>query len=309
MKSIIILISAFIAATSSVSAQEKCDTILNKTNVARVVISESNSGVTVAVKGKDDDGDYQKEFSSLYPDSTTVASSQYEYRGIPNIVIGKDCEHALWRRTLECNIGLNIGFVAAPQKPGDMKVNVGRLNDFSLLDILSYHAGIKKSHHSFSFGFGLSWRYISLKNSQMFHYGTLIIDLANSSGYGYLNDGVVSYDDKFEKTVKNSRVGIFSLSFPLLWHWNFAKKHNLVLGPIFNINTHGSLKTTFNDGNTESQESTTKIGYRRFTVDAYGSVTIAGGVSAYVRYSPMHFFRANRGPEMQMLSFGLAVGL
>lgn len=316
MKSAIILLSAIALTASAASAQEKSDTLLNKSNVEKVVISESNTGVTVTVKGKDGGSDYQKEFTSLYPDSQVVASSQYEYRGIPSVTIGKDDDNARWRRTLECNIGLHIGFVAAPQKPGDMNVNIGRLNDFSLLDLLSYRARLKKSHHSFSVGFGLSWRYVSLKNSQMFHYGTYgpaeyqDLDMLSGPQMCYLEDGKVSYDSNFEgKTVKNSRVGIFSLSFPVLWHWNFAKNHNLVLGPIFNINTHGSVKTTFNDGNIDSQEASNKIGYRKFTVDAYGSITIAGGVSAYVRYSPMHFFKAGRGPEMQMLSFGLAVGL
>jgi len=315
MKASTILTIILAAVPTAVPAQEKTDTLLCKSGVDQVVISESRGVVTVAVKGNDADGGYHKEFTSVFPDSATIASSQHEYRGIPRITIGKCPDESHWRRTLECNIGLHIGFVAATNKPRSMRVNAGRINDISLLDILSYRAARKDSRHAFSFGFGLSWRYISLKNSQEFFYGAPYYNYVwtgkePEEPSGFDEDGTVSVGKKLNgHTVKNSRVGTFSLSFPLLWHYTFAKNHKLTVGPIFNYNVHGSLKTTYAEGNTESQSSTTKIGYRPFTVDAYAAITIAGGVNAYARYTPMHFFKDGRGPEMQMLSFGLAVGL
>lgn len=283
-------------ASPALRAQEKCDTLLKKRNVSEVTISESRGSVSVAVKGKDQNGEYSKEYSSVYPDNTTVHSSQWERGGYTRIYLGNDSANRHWRHEIIGNIGLHLGFMAAASKPEKMQLNTGRISDISLLNIISYRATLRNSPHAFSIGIGLTWRSYPLKNTQTFSVSEGVLGYSSYSG---------------SSTLKRSRLKVFSLSFPALWHFTFANKHSLVVGPIVNINTHASVKTVVTNGNTDAEEyvSGSSIGRRIITVDAYGAINILGGVSAYVRYSPMNVLKEGRGPRLKPLSFGLAIGI
>lgn len=294
MKSIYLsLIFILLALTTAVQAQEKQDTLVSKSNIDEVVISESKNNISVSIKGKDATGEYSKEYNSVLPDGVSVTSNQWERRGYTNFKICASDTTRHWLNEIVGGGSLLLGFMTTTDTPNGMKLNHGRLSELSWLDIVSYRAQLKNSSHSFSVGFGLSWRSFPLLNSQTYT----------------ISDGKVGFADyQGSSTLKRSRLKVFSLSVPVLWNWKFCRKHTLKLGPIVNFNTHASLKTTMKNGDTESALSTNDISKRPVTVDLYGAIEISGDFGLFVRYSPMNIFKTGATPTMRPLSFGFQFG-
>lgn len=289
----ILSLSLLLSLAIASQAQERNDTICSEHNIDEVVISESQNNITVSVKGTNSDGAFKNEYVTVIPDSVTMLSSQYERRGFANIKLCTSDTTRHWTHEIIGGGSLLLGFMTTTNTPEGMNLNNGRVSELSWLDMIYYQTKLRNSHHSFSVGFGLSWRSFSLLNSQAFA----------------IEDNKVTFGDyQGSATLKRSRLKVFSLSVPVLWNWEFCKKHNLKLGPIVNFNTHASLKTTTKSGDSEWDISTNDIAKRPVTVDLYGAIELYGDFGVYVRYSPMSIFKTERAPEMRPLSFGIVFG-
>ena len=118
------------------------------------------------------------------------------------------------------------------------------------------------------------------------------------------NDGKVKLGGYPEgASPKFSRVKVFSLSFPLLYEHKFNRQWGLGIGPVFNWNTYGSIKTRFKKDGDNQKLVEKHIGHRKFTIDAM-FILENPIVDLYMKYSPMDVLKDN-DLKFQSLSIGI----
>ena len=198
--------------------------------------------------------------------------------------------------------GPGIGWVNACGQPEGMGVEMGKSLEISWLNMIAvkYRMPWKSSH--LSIGFGLDWRNYRISTSQNRFIPTE-------------NGGVATgqYPDDVE--AKGSRLKVFSLGVPLLWHQTLPFRFigdncSLRLGAVFNYNPHASMKTKWETPDGEKAEQVTDhIGQRRFTIDFMAALHIGYGLNLYVKYSPNSVLRGSGQPSFTPLSSGLILFL
>lgn len=190
--------------------------------------------------------------------------------------------------------GLCFGFVATPGSPSALSPDMGKSMEIGWLNIIAMERQLYRGW-AMSLGIGIDWRnYRSTKG------------LVYESTGGHTEPGA---NDK--PWYRFSRIKIFSLQFPLLWTKNFKKRSGMTpaigFGTIFNLNTHGSVKTSWRDENGKKRNAVSNdIGQRIFTIDIYGQIRL-GDVGVYVRYSPYKILTGQTPFDYRPLSVGVSL--
>lgn len=190
--------------------------------------------------------------------------------------------------------GLGFGFCSAPGASQAAGIEMGKSFELSWLNILAVQAK-NRYGNSFSLGVGINWR----------NYRTT---LGNTF---VVNNGQVevgNYPEGVDKRL--SRIKIFSVQFPLLYTQSLPfglskERMALKFGPIFNLNSHASVLTTWHDGDRSSEYKVNGINIRPFTIDLFASLHLWECVSLYARYSPYHALTGHRQPNFHQFSTGI----
>lgn len=254
------------------------DTVLNFNNPKSVIISENPDGVNVDIR--DAYGNNIKIGCSGTGDRVVRSSKRFNR-------ISTDC-CGNWSLTSN---GLYFGFVSTPGSPAAYSPDMGKSLEFGWLNILAFERKLPKNWRV-SFGIGIDWR-----------------NYRSTRGLVYeMEDGHASASPIPMPGYKSSRIKIFSLQFPLLWHKRFRKTGGmypgLSFGAIFNYNTGGSMKTTWRaEDGASCKFSTGHIGQREFTIDLFGSVKM-GCIGIYARYSPYKILMNSSVLDYRPLSVG-----
>ena len=162
---------------------------------------------------------------------------------------------------------------------------------------LRYTYTPKKSSHTYSVGLWLNWRRYGLATDRQF-------DMVEDS---YANHKVVGLTDyPAGATHRSSRIGIFSLSVPLMFSQRFGRdsKFKLTVGPVINFNVRGRINSSYELGDEDVDVSIKDFEYRPVTIDFMGMLTYKG-IGVYGKYSPMSVLKTDQGPQFHSLSFGL----
>lgn len=111
------------------------------------------------------------------------------------------------------------------------------------------------------------------------------------------------YGDKQSDT--ETRLNVYSLQVPLLYTHYFDDKckWGLSLGAVVNFNLSASANRKFTFEDEEYEVKTRSIMQRPVTVDAM-VVLHNPAIDIYCKYSPMKFFKDDKGPDIHQLSFG-----
>lgn len=118
------------------------------------------------------------------------------------------------------------------------------------------------------------------------------------------DDGVVSVADYPEDSdPKFSRIKVFSVNFPLRYHY-YHNDFGFSVGPVLNLNTYGSIKTKYLLHGGEFKDVSKNIHQTRFTVDFMATIYLKE-ISFYVKYSPNNVLETIYGPKFKSLSFGI----
>lgn len=122
-----------------------------------------------------------------------------------------------------------------------------------------------------SLGIGLDWRNYKITTSDK----RLVVNPQRQLEWGTYPDGTIA---------QSSRLKIFSLQFPLMFTGRIPSTSLTIdVGPVFNLNTYGSVLTHYEDNLGNRYKDFTKhINKRLFTVDLFGSVTLKA-VLEYMR--------------------------
>lgn len=248
-----------------------------------VTIRQFDDHLQVNIFGEKDNPDFRYQYTHKTSADDEVTNSEWNFR-IPFIDKSKPVRPS--EHDFEMG-GLGFGFVNALNAPQPMNVDMG--NSYEIFfDALRFRWRPWRNGTSFSIGFGFSWRNFRMTGNTRF----------------VQNDNTMGFDTYPENAdVKFSRIKVFSLTLPVMFHQSFAKNFQFGCGAVVNFNTHASMKTVYKLNGEEHKFSTDNIHQRRATVDlmAYLKFKV---LSLYVKYSPSDVLVNDFGPKFNSLSVG-----
>ncbi len=289
----------------SISAAESIqpDTVMVVNNPSQITITESPTGISLKVNGTDDDPEFTTSYSNDYKPNAKVTIRQ-RFTAAPFITTPNNTEIDTDYSNHALNLlsGLHAGFCTDINGPEGMPVEMGKSYEIGIDQVLSYSYIFNKERSFISIGVGVNWRNYRMTGNTRF-----IVD--EESG----NIVTGAYPEGTES--KFSRLKQFSLTVPLYWTQKIPVrmigKSTLAIrvGAILNWNAHASVLTSWEEADDTSVKQSSKyINHRPFTVDFLAAVRIAPSVGLYVKYSPMKFFKQDKGPEFSTLSTGIYLG-
>ena len=277
MKKIIFLISLFLFSVTAI-ASESPDTIVTHNNAREIIIIENSNGVKAVVMERD---------GSVY---------DYVSQGGDKVVTGSSsfnrirCSSSGWSFV---SGGLTFGFVATPGTPSSLSPDMGKSMEIGWLNLIGMERRLNAGW-AMSLGMGIDWR-----------------NFRSTSGLLYQAEGGFTEAERIDPAgYRFSRIKVFSLQFPLLFSKTFGghgMRPGLAFGPIFNFNTHASVKSSlFDEQGKRFTKSSSDIGRRAFTVDIYGQLSL-GPVGIYARYSPLTILKNPGVLDYHPLSVGVVL--
>ena len=218
-------------------------------------------------------------------DSIVIKKSQSTSWGnnIPKIYIGADDVE------LEATAHLGLGLVSPTNVSSEMDFPFGSSWEIFFTPLVFELYMNKTKGDLISLGMGFDWRNYRMTNDVCFK-----INADGTVGLGNYHEGA---------SPKFSRVKVFSLNFPLLYEHKFNRQWGLGIGPVFNLNTYGSIKTRYKKDGSDHKLVEKQIGYRKFTIDAM-FILENPIVDLYLKYSPMSVLKDN-DQKFQSMSIGI----
>ena len=285
-----LLIAAMIHAAALANAQERPDTILSVSNPSSVTITETPEGFGVSVVTNTQNGESRSAYSESFDNPVKVDARSW-----------RSCLSLAPSKNLKWDVTVSepgIGWINACGQPDGMGVEMGKSLEISWLNALAVTYRLPLRSSWISLGFGFDWRNYRISTGA----SRFVPDGNGGVEIGEYPEGV---------TPKGSRLKVFSMGVPLLWHQRlpfriFGQSCVLRLGAVFNYNSHASMKTKWElpDGS-KAEQKVNHIGHRRFTVDFIGMLRVWYGINLYVRYSPNSVLRGVGQPRFNPLSTGL----
>ncbi|MDE6496467.1 MAG: hypothetical protein K2L30_09565 [Duncaniella sp.] len=286
--------AAVMALTAfAASAGEPVDTVMSVSNPASVSITESPEGMRVTVSGIDGNSGYESSYFQGYPAGARVKARQ-ETRWYPFSLAGNRPRRGKIHHWDLVTGGLGLGMVNAPGAPQAMGLEWEKSFEISWLHILA----VRYTSRSLgvSAGIGVDWR----------NYKVTTDTRLQPNGQGGVTWGSYPADAQ----PRNSRLKVFSLQFPILYHQHLPFRISgfqpkIVVGPVLNWNSHASLRTKWRDaeGN-DMEEYNSGVHQRRFTVDLFGALSLNGWANIYCRYSTQTILQGYGSPRFRSFSIG-----
>lgn len=266
------------------SAAAFADTISETTIVGakKVVITEGVNGLKAAIETAGDTLIFEQPKQPYASTSFLITRSGLSLLGARN-----DGKSAVsWDLT---SGGLGFGFCGALDAPSTAGIEMGKSFEISWFNILAVEA-TNRYGNSFSLGIGVNWR----------NYRTTLGNCFTVNG-GHVD--ITPYPEGTEPRL--SRIKIFSVQFPLLYTQQLPNKMAFTFGPIFNLNTHASVLTSWRVGNEKAEYKANDINARPFTIDLFASLRLFDFGGFYVRYSPYRAMTGSHPLNFNQLSTGI----
>lgn len=296
MKRITLLIISFIVAYGTLAAKSvNTDTtkVFNSEN-KRIVVTENdrNDRIDVQVYELNDDQDsvlYEKIFEGHYRDGKSSEKRKYMATiNIPKPGWNKHSFDPHWA-------GFGIGF-ADFSNGGDSDDIPLRASKSLEYNLNVFERAIPISRHyrwAVVTGAGIRWTRYRIKGDRHFE---------EIDDYTYLVEAPEN------RNYKKSKLGITSITIPLLLEWQ-NPKGNLFFsgGAVGVIKTWSSSKIEYTEGNSGKKHKEKVDGgmtLRPVTMD----LLLQAGTrhwGAYLKYSPISLFEHKKGPELYPVSIGI----
>ncbi len=270
------------------------DTVIHIETPRTVTVLETDSSVSVAIRGSRDNAgyrfDYRKDFGRGDGVVTRQHSAALDFSFPFPFQKSERKKAGQQKRGSFCTMGgVGFGFVTALGTPAGMSVDMGSSYEI-FADIISFGRYLPR-RTSISLGLGIDWRNYRLTGHTRF---------VKADGNVVLSP----YPDGAD--VDFSRVKVFSLTFPLRFQHELGRHVSYSLAAILNLNTYASVKTRYSLDGRDYRDLQKNIHQVRTSVDFMGQVQYRS-VGAYVKYSPCHVLKSDFGPTFTPLSVGLTL--
>lgn len=186
---------------------------------------------------------------------------------------------------------MSFGLVGGLNAPEGLDINMGQSFEITWHCANIVLKGVV-NRWEFSTGAWLNW-----KNYRMTGYKRFITD----------NNAVVLAPYPDGSVIRFSRIHLFSWQFPLLAGYRIGKHFHTTFGCIFNLNSHGSLKTRYSLGGENYKDIDGSIHLENFTVDVIAMLDYRHNIGVYVKYSPCRVLDAGFGPRLSSISTGITL--
>lgn len=277
--------------SSEASNKEQVDTLANVTDVTKLVITESATGVSVKT-AHDEAGDSLTEILSRSLDGDVVVSQ----RRWSAPIMGE--RHKKIQRWDVFVGGPSIGWVNAVGAPNDVDIEMGKSLEISWLSMFGVLYRPNR-YSELTISFGIDWRNYRISTSKTRF-------LPNQSG------GVDVAPYPAGVIGKGSRLKVFGMGIPVMWKQYMplrgldGSRMSISAGVVLNYNSHGSLLTKWIDEEgRKAEQKSNHIGHRRFTFDLMAAISPGWDLNLYVRYCPQTVLRGAGQPEFRSFSTGI----
>jgi len=260
------------------------DTIVIE-QVNKVKIETRDTVQRIVINGSKDDPNFQYMQRISIPDTSAVRRSFKSVKDFNKITIkDRDGKPSKWQSSFHLNVGLNAVLGA----PDEYEFRLWPSVEIGLKWLMDWHPYGKQN--VWSAGLGFNYRELASKDDQ---YWVKVNDVM----------GLAPYTNEAER---NTSLKVTTLEVPVMYTHYFDKKQKwgLTLGAVLGWNYYARANRTFELGDEEFDINLKKIGHRPITVEPLAIVRIPSFPDIYCKYSPMKFFKDNRGPKMNTLSFG-----
>ncbi len=290
MKNVLIITMIMTAAT--VFAAENDTLVIEKPQRVTIVTNDSLQSIHVEGKEGNSHFDYLNTIQLL--DSNYVSSETYNRSLWDYMPFGQNKDEQNQQYNSALIMELAFGFCTATGTSDGISIPVGPSWEIDWT-ILEYRYRLQKNaNHYLSAGFGVDWRNYRMTDQKRFVKG---------------DDDIITVQPyPAGSTPKFSRIKVFSLNVPLMYHYYFGNNNSFFkgfsVGAVVNFNTYSSIKTRYKiDG--ENQKDLTKDLHKNpVTLDLMLRLRMKG-FGVYAKYSPSNVLDTNYGPKFKSVSFGI----
>lgn len=273
------------------AAAEIGDTILNKTDVKEVVLTDNDSIVALTIKGTKDEPDYTFNYEKLMKAGAVSKLTEHSIFGFDLFYSKKNKQNRKLLSDALMTGGLSFGFVTTTGAPEGLDVDMGSSYEISW-EIFNVYKASRCGHHAVSAGFGLNWRNFRLDGRQRFV---------------KTPDGISLADYPAEADIDFSRIKVFSLMVPISYNYKPSRHWLLRCSVIPSFNTYASIKTRYRNAEGKKVKDMAKhIHQSPVTVDFRFDVRWHS-VGLYAKYSPCRVIRSDFGPKFTPFSTGITL--
>lgn len=286
MKKFLFLLIALIALPTW--ATEQADTLLDVRKPNHVLITQSDTAVSIRVKGSEADENYLFTHQ-IFPSGTSLveeAGLRWDF-SLP-LVGGKVRKHHRSRSYSEVHaLGLLMGFnhfVGSKEGVGNV-VGSSFDADLKMLEMAHYWG-----NNLFEVSWGLGWSKYRLDGHNYFNFDGAHVTLTD-----YPTDAVPG------RSVFRLNRHTFNFHYGRRFstHWRFR------FGPTVNIHVRPRIYNTYyKNGQPIKEMHKHNVPYNPVTVSLFGSVSWKA-YGFYVKYNPINVFRKDFGPQFQSLTTGI----
>ena len=280
---ILVAVAFVCGAALGAGASEVSDTLVFE-QVDKVRIETRDTVQRIVISGQKDDPEMHYVQRISIPDTTAVRRQMRNVRDFNKIVITRrDDKPSKWSGSIH----LNFGLTTLPGIPdGDVVRGIGFEAGIGLT--ADYNPFGKKNQWSVGLGFG--YRHFEAPKNRYW---------TRQSGVMTL----VPFDDA--QTDRNASMYVSSIELPLLYTHRFDDRGRWAfsLGVIGRYNMGGTDRRYELAGEVYHVDGGLSV--RPFSVDGLAVLKLRYLPAFYVRYSPMSFFRDDRGPKFRQLTFGV----
>lgn len=258
--------------------------VVNKPNTVTIISNDSIMNITVEGREGKDEYTYNRKVQLA---ASPIVRENYEGRdwdnNIPKVKVGDDDSK------MEATAHFGLGFTSPTNVPSGMEFSTFKSWEIFFTPIVFDLYVNKAKGDLISLGLGFDWRNYRMTNDVRF--------MKSDDGKVVLGGYPQGATKKF------SRVKVFSLNFPLIYQHKFDRNWGVGIGPVFNFNTYGSLKTSYKLEGGKHKYVEKNIGQKKFTIDAM-LILENPIIDLYIKYSPMEVLK-DSDLDFQALSFGI----
>lgn len=287
----ILLTAVLLTSVLTATATETGDTILHKTDVKEVVLTDNDSIVALTIKGTKDEPDYTFNYEKQMKAGAVSKLTEHSIFGFDLFYSKKNKQNRKLLSDALMAGGLSFGFVTTTGAPEGLDVDMGSSYEISW-EIFNVYKASRCGHHAVSAGFGLNWRNFRLDGRQRFV---------------KTPDGISLADYPAGADIDFSRIKVFSLMVPISYNYKPSRHWLLRFSVIPCFNTYASIKTRYRNAEGQKVKDMAKHIHQSpvtvdFRVDARWH-----GVGLYAKYSPCRVIRSDFGPKFTPFSTGVSL--
>lgn len=288
----IFIVSAMAVMTASWAAAaepEAVDTLTMVEGVKSLIITNSGNTTGVEIRGTRKDPSYMYDLDVDVQSKSNKISDDWNLK-LP-FLTDQDANttkkpRKKWKYTCMQHIYIGINMPQNAHAGFDSSLDCGIASMFGI----AWQGARRGPKFSLGIGYG-GWQ-LNL------HHGTI---------WGKDGDRLLVQSAPEGAQKAKGRLYAFSFTMPLLVSQKLAGDFGVTAGAVVNFNTYTKAKSEYTLDGVTVKSKYKNLQQRILTADVIGMIGWVDDMNLYVRWSPMHMFAKEYGPQFKTLAVGLSI--